>query len=110
MVGTHGINPPYSKMSGNRSGQAERDPRPATLNPQRIADFRRSEVCDLPPAPMHGAEDHWNSADDGAGGLFASSGVQDRRREPLGQAAAAGHVSGTDLNRVASPPGFEPGF
>ena len=36
----------------------------------------------LPPAPVHGADDPWNSADDGAGALFASTRVQNRRREP----------------------------
>jgi hypothetical protein len=28
MLRTHGINPPYSKMTENRSGKAERDPAP----------------------------------------------------------------------------------
>jgi len=30
MLRTHGINPPYSKTTENRSGDAERDPAPST--------------------------------------------------------------------------------
>jgi hypothetical protein len=34
-VRTHGINPPYSKMTENRSGKGERDPAPSKPRTQR---------------------------------------------------------------------------
>src|SRR5262249_26684518 len=35
MLRTHGINPPYSKMTENRSGRAERDPAPSRPRTRR---------------------------------------------------------------------------
>jgi len=46
MLRTHGINPPYSKTTENRSGKVERDPGAQhTSNPKRVAHFRGSQMC-----------------------------------------------------------------
>src|SRR4029450_3479490 len=63
------------RQSGARSGAQQ------TSNPKRIADSEDPGMR-LPPAPVLGADDPLNRADDGAGVLFASTRVQNRRREP----------------------------
>jgi hypothetical protein len=52
MFRTHGINPPYSKMTENRSGNAERDPAPAHVEPEESSRFPRIQVCDSRPASL----------------------------------------------------------
>ena len=93
--------PPYSKMTKNRSGKHRaiiRRPanirqtcHPRLSDPKRIAEFRTSQVCDSRPPRGTGQMTHWNSAIDAAGALFASTRVQNRRREPARTATHLPH-------------------
>src|SRR5436190_23214800 len=74
MFRTHGINPPYSKMTENRSGNAERDPAPSTANPKRIADSEDSRHA-TPARPVQGQMTLGTSADDGGSGDHQRSGT-----------------------------------
>src|SRR5688572_12007612 len=89
--------PPYWKTTKNHAAATHGaiNPAPSNIrqtcyprlsNPKRIAEFRRSQVCDSRPRRCTGQMTPWNSADDGAGALFASTRVQNRRREPAGMA------------------------
>ena len=57
MVGTHGINPPYSVISENRSGKAERDSAPADMEPEENSRFPKIPGMRFPPAPLHTKKD-----------------------------------------------------
>src|SRR5438874_2678760 len=48
MLGTHGINPPYSKMTENRSGKAERDPAPRKPRTEENSRFPKIPGMRLP--------------------------------------------------------------
>ena len=72
--------------SGKRAIQDSRTPR-------RIAEFRPSQERDSGPPRCTGQMIPWNSANDSAGALFASTRVHNRRREP---ARTATHVPHED--------------
>jgi hypothetical protein len=75
--------PPYWKITKNRSAATHGaiNPAPATSGKRTTETLEPEENSRISTLPK-GQMTPWNSADDGAGALFASARVQNRRREP----------------------------